>query len=62
MGIWGDDGWMRKIAPGNVTVGVANNLSNNRNNWNNYSTISNVVGQLAWKNYRNGHTIFDASE
>ena len=36
-------------------------LSTNRLTWNSASVIGNVVGQLAWKNYGNGHTIFDAS-
>ena len=40
---------------------TATNLSTNRNNWSTNGTISAVVGQLAWKNYANGHTIFDAS-
>lgn len=44
---------------GNATT--ATNLSTNRTNWSTNGTISAVVGQLAWKNYGNGHTIFDAS-
>lgn len=44
---------------GNATT--ATNLSTNRTNWNTNGTISAVVGQLAWKNYGNNHTIFDAS-
>jgi hypothetical protein len=33
-----------------------------RTDWNNAtSVISNVIGELAWKNFGNGHTIFDAS-
>ncbi len=33
-----------------------------RSDWNNAtSVIGNVIGELAWKNYGNGHTIFDAS-
>jgi hypothetical protein len=40
---------------------TATNLSTNRNDWSTNGTISAVVGQLAWKNYGNGHTIFDAS-
>jgi len=44
---------------GNSTT--ATNLSTNRGNWNTNGTISAVVGQLAWKNYGNNHTIFDAS-
>jgi hypothetical protein len=30
-------------------------------NWNSLGVIDNVVGLLAWKNYSNGHVIFDAS-
>jgi len=45
---------------GNLT-GNATNLSTNRTNWATNGTITAVVGQLAWKNYGNGHTIFDAS-
>jgi hypothetical protein len=30
-------------------------------NWNDSTVINNVIGQLAWKNYGNNHTIFDAS-
>jgi hypothetical protein len=41
--------------------GTATNLSTNRTNWSTNGTISAVVGQLAWKNYGNSHTIFDAS-
>ena len=32
-----------------------------QNNWNSYNVIANVVGLLGWKNYGNGHVIFDAS-
>lgn len=42
-------------------TGNAVNLSTNRTNWSTNGTISAVVGQLAWKNYGNSHTIFDAS-
>lgn len=41
--------------------GNAVNLSTTRSNWSTNGTISAVVGQLSWKNYGNGHTIFDAS-
>ena len=44
---------------GNATT--ATNLSTNRNNWSTNGTITAVVGQLAWKNFGNSHTIFDAS-
>ena len=40
---------------------TATNLSTNRTNWSSNGTISAVVGQLAWKNFSGGHTIFDAS-
>jgi hypothetical protein len=40
---------------------TATNLSTVRSNWSTNGTISAVVGQLAWKNYGNSHTIFDAS-
>ena len=40
---------------------TATNLSTGRTNWSTNGTISAVVGQLAWKNYNNNHTIFDAS-
>lgn len=43
------------------TTGTATNLSTNRNNWATNGTLSAVVGQLVWRNYGNGHTIFDAS-
>lgn len=41
---------------------TATNLSTNRTNWSTNGTISATVGQLAWKNYGNNHTIFDASQ
>lgn len=31
-------------------------------NWNDATVVNNIVGMLAWKNYGNGHVIFDASE
>ena len=40
---------------------TATNLSANRTNWVGSGVITAVVGELAWKNYNNGHTIFDAS-
>jgi hypothetical protein len=42
-------------------VATANNLSTNQSNWSTNGTISAVVGLLSWKNYGNGHVIFDAS-
>lgn len=32
-----------------------------RTDWNDSTVIDDVIGQLAWKNYGNNHTIFDAS-
>ena len=46
----------------NINAATATNLSTNRGNWSTNGTISAVVGQLAWKNYGNNHTIFDASQ
>jgi hypothetical protein len=45
---------------GNATT--ATSLSTDRTNWSTNGTIDDVVGQLAWKNYGNSHTIFDASQ
>ena len=42
-------------------VGTATNLSTTRANWSTNGTITAVVGQLSWKNFGNGFTIFDAS-
>ena len=44
-----------------LSVSTAINLSTDRTNWSTNGTITAVVGQLAWKNYGNNHTIFDAS-
>jgi hypothetical protein len=33
-----------------------------QSNWNDNTVINNVVGLLSWKNYGNGHVIFDASQ
>jgi len=48
---------------GNTTGNAvtATNLSSTRTNWSTNGVITAVVGQLAWKNYGNDHTIFDAS-
>jgi hypothetical protein len=43
------------------TASYATNLTSNRSNWGSTGVISAVVGQLGWKNYGSGHTIFDAS-
>ena len=40
---------------------TATNLSTTNANWSTNGVITAVVGQLAWKNYGNNHTIFDAS-
>ena len=40
---------------------TATNLSTNLNNWVTNGTLSAVVGQLGWRHYGDGHTIFDAS-
>lgn len=41
--------------------GAATTLHTTRSTWSTNGTISAVVGQLAWKNFGNAHTIFDAS-
>ena len=43
------------------SAATAVNLSTTRTNWSTNGVISAVVGQLAWKNYGNSHTIIDAS-
>jgi hypothetical protein len=54
-------------SPSNFSVnyatssGSAVTLSTTGSTWLTNGTLSAVVGQLAWKNYGNGHTIFDAS-
>lgn len=59
------DGYM--AIDDNIIVTTANVetyavLNRSRTNWEvGNSVINNVVGQLAWKNYGNNHTIFDAS-
>jgi hypothetical protein len=45
---------------GSIT-GTAGSLASYQSNWSSTSTIGNVVGMLAWKNYGNNHVIFDAS-
>lgn len=52
--------WRTLLTDANFTSYAVQSTS--RSNWNSYSVISNVVGQLAWKNYGNSHTIFDASQ
>jgi hypothetical protein len=47
------------VVPSGTTTG--NVASRGQSNWNDATVIGNVVGMLAWKNYGNGHVIFDAS-
>jgi hypothetical protein len=48
-----------------TTAGTADTVDGfhlgNITNWNSLNSIGAVVGNLAWKNYGNNHTIFDAS-
>jgi hypothetical protein len=44
---------------GNATT--ATTLSSGQSNWVGTGVLNNVVGLMAWKNYGNGHVIFDAS-
>jgi len=53
--------WGINVTGNSATATTAINLSTNRTNWATNGTITAVVGQLAWKNYNNSHTIFDAS-
>ena len=53
--------WPIGVSGNAATATTAINLSTNRTNWSTNGTITAVVGQLAWKNYSNNHTIFDAS-
>jgi hypothetical protein len=48
-------GALTGTASGNVVLRT-------QSNWNDSTVINNVVGLLAWKNYGNGHVIFDASQ
>lgn len=56
------------INAGTVTAGLVGNastatkLSTDRTTWSTNGTLSSTVGQLAWNNYGNNHTIFDASK
>ena len=45
---------------GNIS-GTAGSLLSYQSNWASTPTPANVVGLLGWKNYGNGHVIFDAS-
>ena len=40
---------------------TATKLTSSQGDWSASGVIGNVVGMLAWKNYGNGHVIFDAS-
>jgi hypothetical protein len=42
-------------------AGSATTLASGQSNWSGTGVLGNVVGMLAWKNYANGHVIFDAS-
>ena len=44
------------------TTGSAATLASGQSNWSGTGVLGNVVGLLAWKNYGNGHVIFDASQ
>jgi hypothetical protein len=44
---------------GNAATATA--LSSGQSNWSGTGVLGNVVGLMAWKNYANGHVIFDAS-
>jgi len=61
--LWGgNDGSNHYIYnPSNFNVNQAVKLMNSSGDWVGSNAISNVVGQLSWKNYGNDHTIFDAS-
>lgn len=43
------------------TAGTAVKLSTTKADWSTNGVITSVVGLLSWKNYGNGHVIFDAS-
>lgn len=43
------------------TAGSADVLSAVRTNWSTKGSVGSVVGLMSWKNYGNGHVIFDAS-
>jgi len=55
------------FSAGTITASLAGNastadtLSANRSNWVEKNVNDAVVGQLSWRNYGDGHTIFDAS-
>ena len=53
--------WAINVTGSASSASAAVNLSTTRLTWGTNGTLTAVVGQLAWKNYSNGHTIFDAS-
>ena len=53
--------WAINVTGSASSASTAVNLSTTRLTWGTNGTLTAVVGQLAWKNYSNGHTIFDAS-
>lgn len=67
----GTDGYIRKCslarfkqAAGIIDSSILDSTyvkARNRSNWNDSTVINNVIGLLAWRNYGNGHVIFDAS-
>jgi hypothetical protein len=64
-GLW--DAGNRVYSAGNPQTSITGNaasattLTSTQSNWASTGVISNVVGMLSWKNYSNGHVIFDAS-
>lgn len=65
-GVWGtNDGVTYYVwNPSDFSVSQSNTaqqLSATRTNWTGFNVANNVVGQLAWRNFGNNHTIFDAS-
>jgi hypothetical protein len=59
------DNYLRKSTPAHFRSQIIDGYYvplRSQSNWNDAtSVIGNVVGLLAWKNYSNGHVIFDAS-
>jgi hypothetical protein len=56
----GAGSWATMLSDANYTSYAVQTTG--QSNWANYGVINNVVGLLAWKNYGNGHVIFDASQ
>ena len=57
----GPTGATGATGPAGTTVWSGITGKPTRADWSTVGSISNVVGQLSWKNYGNSHTIFDAS-